>query len=209
MEDIREELKKMMGDGDVVTFQSDCGCEENTRKHVGALCNQAKSVFYFGYPHNDTVIDGIHTTEPIPAFLGVKIVGAYPMLKSAFDKLQNRPCDNCEDMNGYLVMYEDGYKSWSPASTFSKAYRRIDGLTFGLAIEALKQGKRVARKGWNGKGMWLRYVNPYNNDQFTLEEKEIDGTFLPWIGMKTADNGFVPWLASQTDMLAEDWEVVE
>lgn len=86
-------------------------------------------------------------------------------------------------------------------------------MNFGQAIEALKAGKRVAREGWNGKGMWLRYFNPYHDREFGIIEKypaDLDsGTPLPWIGMKTADNKFVPWLASQTDMLADDWQIIE
>lgn len=82
-------------------------------------------------------------------------------------------------------------------------------LTFGEALKALKQGHRIARVGWNGKGMWLSYLDPYRNDQFQLIEKNIEGTFAPYIGMKTADNKYVPWLASQTDILAEDWITVE
>lgn len=79
---------------------------------------------------------------------------------------------------------------------------------FGGALKALRNNKRVLRKGWNGKGMWLSYLDPYNNKQFILQEKDIEGTFAPYIGMKTADNKYVPWLASQTDILAEDWEVL-
>lgn len=81
--------------------------------------------------------------------------------------------------------------------------------SFGDAIKYLKRGLKVARKGWNGKSMFLEYVDPYMNRQFELRETEPAGTFLPWIGIKTADNGFVPWLASQADMLAEDWVFVE
>lgn len=84
------------------------------------------------------------------------------------------------------------------------------GMSFGNAIEKLKLGDKVARAGWNGKGMWLGYVG---SDQwrlaFTAPLACGDAAPLPWIGMKTADNKFVPWLASQTDLLAEDWEVIE
>lgn len=83
-------------------------------------------------------------------------------------------------------------------------------LTFGQALEALKSGKRVARKGWNGKGMFLLYVP---SEKWGIIDKIglgiPKGNLLSWIGIKTADNKFVPWLASQTDMLAEDWEIVE
>lgn len=84
-----------------------------------------------------------------------------------------------------------------------------DTMDFGCAIENMKSGCKVARKGWNGKGMYLRYVDPYMDKAYKITEQEpIDGTLLPYIGMKTADNGFVPWLASQTDMLADDWVIV-
>lgn len=69
------------------------------------------------------------------------------------------------------------------------------GLTFGQAIEALKERKRVARQGWNGKNMWLELQVPDKNSKMTL----------PYIFMFTADQNRVPWLASQTDMLSEDW----
>lgn len=89
--------------------------------------------------------------------------------------------------------------------------------SFGDAVEILKKGARVAREGWNGKGMWLMMVHP--DDDVAVPPRPTyavagivdDATngCLPWIGMKTADNKFVPWLASQTDVLAEDWQIVE
>ena len=85
-------------------------------------------------------------------------------------------------------------------------------LNFGSALEALKLGKRVARAGWNSKGMWLKLVNvgSYDVGCGTVDQ-EPNGpriNLLPWIGMKTADNKFVPWLASQTDVLSEDWQIL-
>lgn len=79
-------------------------------------------------------------------------------------------------------------------------------MVFGDALFALDAGHRVSRSGWNGKGMWLRLIENYQvgHDPHVLGLK-----LLPWIGMKTADGGFVPWLASQTDILATDWEVLE
>lgn len=90
-----------------------------------------------------------------------------------------------------------------------------DGMSFGLAIEALKNGCKVARKGWNGKGMWLGLVKASNYTIFMPPHKGDDTPegecqgLLPWIGMKTADDKFVPWLASQTDILSDDWVIVE
>jgi hypothetical protein len=81
-------------------------------------------------------------------------------------------------------------------------------MDFGEALTNLKAGKRVAREGWNGKGMFLWFVEA---DNWHIEEgfaHMASTEFLPWIGMKTADNKFVPWLASQTDMLAMDWTVL-
>jgi len=72
-------------------------------------------------------------------------------------------------------------------------------MNFGQAIEMLKEGKKVARAGWNGKGMYLEYV-PAQDYSFS--------EMLPFIAMKTVQGSFVPWLASQTDMLSEDWMVV-
>jgi len=85
------------------------------------------------------------------------------------------------------------------------------GFNFEAALHFLKSGKRVCREGWNGKGMWLQHVPEGEwciaaEDENLVEAMAMDN--LPWIGMKTADNKFVPWLCSQTDMLAEDWEIV-
>lgn len=81
-------------------------------------------------------------------------------------------------------------------------------MTFGKALDALKAGKRVARAGWNGKGMWLLLVNGWTVD--VEYETVLHGLLpIPWIGMKTATADFVPWLASHTDVLAEDWMEVD
>lgn len=78
-------------------------------------------------------------------------------------------------------------------------------MTFGDALSALKEGKRVSRDGWNGKGMWLFLVEGY---QVGYDPNLLGRKLLPWVGMKTADGAFVPWLASQTDVLSEDWGVI-
>lgn len=87
-------------------------------------------------------------------------------------------------------------------------------MSFGSALTLLKDGHRVARKGWNGKGMFLSLVKGRDTDYHV--NSEVFGTgndgnsqnqlpVLDAIYMKTADNKLVPWLASQTDVLAEDW----
>lgn len=92
-------------------------------------------------------------------------------------------------------------------------------LTFGDAIVALKQGKKVARKGWNDKGMWL-WLKPaalvkseWCHDPALKAIADKNGGEIEALGticMKTADNKILSgWLASQTDMLSEDWVVIE
>lgn len=90
-------------------------------------------------------------------------------------------------------------------------------MDFGEAVRALKAGKLVARAGWNGKGMWLAYqpgypdgvpINANTAKAIGLPEGTVC-KFLPYIIIRTAGEGcLVPWLASQTDVLAEDWSVV-
>lgn len=70
---------------------------------------------------------------------------------------------------------------------------------FGWALTALKDGFRVTRTGWNGKGMWLALQVPDEMSKMTL----------PYIYMTTVKGDRVPWLASQTDMLATDWQLAD
>ncbi len=114
---------------------------------------------------------------------------------------------------GYRVRYADGYESWSPKDVFEEAYRLTDGMNFGLAIEAAKKGCKIARKGWNGKGMFLYYVPEGRYLARTDAAKSIaaeDGKvdYGAYIAMKTANGNVVPWLASQTDILTDDWVIV-
>lgn len=80
-------------------------------------------------------------------------------------------------------------------------------MDFGKALEALKAGKKVARRGWNGKGIYLELQRPDAHSKMTLPY-----IYIVTSGLVTdnpdAPKGVVPWLASQTDMLAEDWEIV-
>lgn len=86
---------------------------------------------------------------------------------------------------------------------------------FGWALAAIKNGARVQRAGWNGKGMFLFLVR--GHDRATpaqpawtyTDGKQDNYPNASFIAMKTADGKVVPWLASQTDVLAEDWGVAE
>lgn len=72
-------------------------------------------------------------------------------------------------------------------------------MNFSHALGELKAGHRVQRSAWNGKGMYVELQVPDENSKMSL----------PYLYMKTADDKLVPWLASQTDILADDWSVVE
>lgn len=139
-------------------------------------------------------------------YIGTKII-----------KAQENEDEAGED--GYLVEYEDGYKSWSPKKAFEDAYRRTDGMNFGLAIEAMKKGCRVCRTGWNGKDMYIcltegSSIRPEDARTGACKALADEGfnsiDICPHIDMRAADGSIVVgWLASQTDMLSDDWEIVE
>lgn len=84
---------------------------------------------------------------------------------------------------------------------------------FGEALRQLKNGERVTRRGWNGKGLWLAYVS---SGAYTLKVNHRAGgvtepkgdKLMPWLAMRTSAGGFVPWLASQSDLLSADWTIV-
>lgn len=108
---------------------------------------------------------------------------------------------------------EDGYKSWSPKEVFEKAYRMTDNMTFGLALEAMKEGKKASRAGWNAKGMFVYIVSA---GIYPAKMSAIKGYFdedqVPYgtyIAMKTAKKDVMPWTPSQCDVLAEDWCLVD
>lgn len=78
-------------------------------------------------------------------------------------------------------------------------------LNFGDALNCLKKGAKVARLGWNGKGLWLELQTPDANSKMTLPYVYINYPS----DAKTTPGARVPWIASQTDLLAEDWVLVE
>lgn len=155
-------------------------------------------------------------------YIGTKIIKAEPAYRidgKVYPVSNNMPNPEHGE-EGYKVVYSDGYESWSPKSVFEEAYRECDNMTFGLAIEAMKKGYKVARKGWNGKGMFI-YIQ--DGSRVYTEDLRADAMndycksrviqhvkINPHIDMKAADGSLViGWLASQTDMLSEDWCVVE
>ena len=142
--------------------------------------------------------------------------------KSGGANVERDPADE-----GYVITYRKGapneYVSWCPKAEFDAVSRPIDGMTFGMAIEAMKRGKKVSRRGWNGKGMFL-WLKPQVNIQaeWCKDEKlktlvEANGGEIIGLGtvcMYTHDSTgrkaiLTGWLASQSDMLYEDWMIVE
>lgn len=120
--------------------------------------------------------------------------------------------DNFETSTGQDEFLAGGLKQLCQANILPKTER----LSFGDAVAALKEGLRVARSGWNGKGMFLYYVPENKYPASRNEHGTMVGVFeddmVPYgayIAMKTAQNNVVPWLASQTNVLAEDWQIVE
>lgn len=160
-------------------------------------------------------------------YIGTKLIKAKPMTRGEYNKYRGWtiPENENPDDEGYLVVYvdSDNYESWSPKDVFDRAYRSCDGgMTFGGALELMKMGFKVARKGWNGKGMFI-YMQDGSHPYFYQLKDDVqrklmnshcvnnDGmvTICPHIDMKAADGSIVTgWLASQTDMFAEDWIVV-
>lgn len=128
--------------------------------------------------------------------------------------IQAEPSVNNENEEGYSVTYPDGYKSWSPKDAFEEAYRPSNAMPFGLAMEAMKKGLKVARKGWNGKDMFIFQVpgSTFEVNRPPLSDIYPPGTVINYhshIDMKTANGDIVPWLCSQTDMAADDWFILD
>lgn len=152
-------------------------------------------------------------------YIGAKIVKAcpcyrVPVVGGKYEFAEDGGCITHADgkiEDGYRVQYEDGYVSWSPKDVFEAAYRQTDGMSFGLAIEAAKKGKKIARAGWNGKNQYveLAFGISYMNGEGVIancDHDAIGNKALAFVGTSGVQMG---WLASQADMLADDWRIVE
>lgn len=171
-------------------------------------------------------------------FIGVKMVKAHPMNLGDYNIYRDWEIPGNEDpsKDGYLVEYpviegeipnhpeHAGYISWCPKQAFEEANRPTTGMPFGHAIEAAKQGHKIARAGWNGKNMFVVVMPALNLPPFNTQDthRKVNDRTAKWIGkdkplncvpyfaMYAANEDWVPgWLASQTDMLADDWQIVE
>jgi Protein of unknown function (DUF2829). len=165
-------------------------------------------------------------------YIGTKVVNATPMTRGTYNEYRgwDLPIDEAGSDEGYMVEYLDGgkpnvqehkgYISWSPKDVFENSYRSTGkGMSFGDAIVALKSGSKVARDGWNGKGMWLclvkggKKVTLRRDSPYAFHTGEESCEILSHIDMWTVNaegrRAMLPgWLASQTDMLSDDWDIV-
>ena len=168
-------------------------------------------------------------------YYGTKKLYAMPMTRQAYVDYRGweLPSDENGQDEGYLVEYTDGgqsnhpkhegYISWSPKAVFDAAYQSVEAMNFGHAIQAMKDGHKVCRAGWNGKRMWVAitpgstfdaiYAKPghaahHRAAEFGDSVGTEAITLLPHIDMRAADGSMVVgWLASQSDMLADDWMI--
>lgn len=158
-------------------------------------------------------------------YIGTKIINATPMTRLEYNQFRGwaLPADENGADEGFLVEYVDGgkanteqyagYVSWTPKDVFERAYRQTQGMTFGDAVEALKAGQKVARAGWNGKGMFVYYVpaNAYPVNTAAAKSFFGEGSLVPYnayMAIKNVNNTVSTWVPSVNDVLAEDWEVV-
>ncbi|CAB3972328.1 MULTISPECIES: DUF2829 domain-containing protein [Burkholderia] len=159
-------------------------------------------------------------------FIGVKRINAKPMTRGEYNAFRGwvLPADDNGEDEGYLVEYLDGgkantaeyagYVSWSPRDVFERSYRPTAGMSFGLAVEAVKAGKRVARTGWNGKGMFVYFVPAASYPVQTGAAKAHfgEGSMVPYnayLAIKNVNDTVSTWVPSVNDCLADDWHVVE
>lgn len=111
----------------------------------------------------------------------------------------------------YTTSDDDKYPSFMSKDEFEAMCRWAENMTFGDALEAMKCGKRVARRGWNGKNQYVELAScvSYKNaggEVVNVDHKNIGNKALAFVGTSGVQMG---WLASQADMLAEDWYIVE
>lgn len=161
-------------------------------------------------------------------YIGTKVIKARAMNRGDYNEYRGWgiPADENPADEGFLVEYVDGgqanhpghegYISWSPKDVFNRAYQPISDMTFGLAIEAMKAGYKVARAGWNGKGMFVVMQKGYPqgipcNAQtaaaFGMKEGELFKC-RPYLQLRCADGSHQMWQPSVSDCLEEDWFIL-
>lgn len=147
----------------------------------------------------------------------------YP--KSGGANIERDPADE-----GYVITYRKGepneYVSWCPKAEFEAVSRPVDGMTFGQAIDACRyNGAKIQRANWNGEGQFVRFEPALVSEDGKLhigegmEPKDFENIppmvasdcfVFHFVNRKTGETGIqVGWLASQADLAASDWRIVE
>jgi hypothetical protein len=131
-------------------------------------------------------------------YVGVKMVQAEPETK--------------DGKEGFKVVYEEGYESWCPQDVFLKHNWATDDVPFAFALEAAKRGRKITRKGWNGKGQYVFLIpgGVIKREEIpALKDEPGEISFLGCFCIKTTDGRVqLGWLATQSDMQASDWEIL-
>lgn len=152
------------------------------------------------------MVNGMHWPDGLP----LPEIQAPEIMDDCCSNIKREPV--IEDGYMYTTSADDKYPQYMSAADFDAMCRSTEAMTFGDALDALKHGERVARKGWNGKGMYvfLAYEPDFVTDADISAFDQMEVEVGDMLVMKTAQNTFQPgWLASQADMLAEDWYIVE
>lgn len=154
-------------------------------------------------------------------YIGTKEVKAQPM--TAEEAIEKGYKVNNHTGDGYEVEYQDGYKSWSPKDVFEEAYKEFDNMSFGMAIDALKNGRAIRRSGWNGKGLFVVKQIPAHIENDIIPKMQslpqsakdliLKGKgFIDYTSqclIINENNGKADsWVPSISDVFAEDWEIV-
>lgn len=163
------------------------------------------------------------------SFIGVKIVNAKLMTRREYNNLRGwvMPPDENGDDAGYLVEYLDnqkpnvigysGYVSWCPKDIFENHNRKSGCMPFSFALEAVKSGKKIYRREWNEKGMFVVYQKGYPEgipcnkntaEAWGMKEGELFKC-NPYLQIQCVDGGHSMWVPSISDILSEDWNIKE
>jgi hypothetical protein len=160
----------------------------------------------------------------VKQYVGVQILHAEPMKRADYCKLRgwDLPTNENGEDEGFLVENRalarntaappySGHISWQTKEQFNQ-FRPHDKLTFGQAVELLKTDYAVARKNWNGANQFLFMIQGSNDfarlKGYGFGEMMGEPTFRDAIFLRTTDNQLVPWVASQSDILGDDWMIV-
>lgn len=156
------------------------------------------------------------------SYLGTSMIHAKEMTRLEYTQLRGweLPSDENGEDPGFLVEKlggapnvpgYDGYVSWLPFNEFHNTFRECNGMEFGRAVELLKLGEALTRKGWNGRGMFIYYVPPGAYPARTGVAQQYYGDKLvpynAYFAIKNVDESVSTWVPSINDVLAEDWEI--